>query len=56
MCTDVPPWLKSLRLHKYQHIFAELTYDEMLLMSEAFLKQRVSGGGHMMGGLVEVGT
>eukprot|EP00731_Ephydatia_muelleri_P027433 Em0019g306a len=37
---DVPQWLKSLRLHKYQHIFAELTYDEMLLMSEAFLKQR----------------
>lgn len=39
---DVPSWLKSLRLHKYQHLFAELTYSEMLLMSEAFLKQKVS--------------
>ena len=44
MCVsaDVPSWLKSLRLHKYQHLFAELTYSEMLQMSEAFLKQKVS--------------
>ena len=41
MGVDVPAWLKSLRLHKYQHLFAELTYDDMLKMNDAFLKQKV---------------
>ena len=39
--TDVPVWLKSLRLHKYQHLFAELGYEEMLTMQEAYLEQKV---------------
>lgn len=37
---DVPVWLKSLRLHKYQHLFAELGYEEMLTMQEAYLEQK----------------
>ena len=39
--TEVPVWLKSLRLHKYQHLFAELGYEEMLTMQEAYLEQKV---------------
>ena len=39
--TDVPVWLKSLRLHKYQHLFAELSYKEMLTMQEDYLEQKV---------------
>jgi hypothetical protein len=38
---DVPVWLKSLRLHKYQHLFAELGYEEMLTMQETYLEQKV---------------
>ena len=41
--SDVPLWLKSLRLHKYQHLFAELTYHEMLTMQEQYLEQKVRG-------------
>ena len=39
--TDVPMWLKSLRLHKYQHLFAELGYEEMLQISEDYLEEKV---------------
>ncbi|KAJ9574064.1 hypothetical protein L9F63_008590, partial [Diploptera punctata] len=31
---DVPAWLKSLRLHKYAQLFAQLTYEEMLALTE----------------------
>ena len=31
---DVPNWLKSLRLHKYQYLFAKLTYEDMLGLTE----------------------
>ena len=34
MITDVPAWLKSLRLHKYAQLFAQLTYEEMLALTE----------------------
>lgn len=34
---DVPAWLKSLRLHKYLSLFAQLTYDEMLNLNEEWL-------------------
>jgi len=36
---DVPGWLKSLRLHKYQYLFAKLTYDEMLQLDEEKLEE-----------------
>lgn len=34
---DVPAWLKSLRLHKYVQLFSQLTYEEMLALSEEWL-------------------
>jgi len=37
---DIPMWLKSLRLHKYAHIFSELKYEEMLNLSEDFLDRK----------------
>lgn len=36
---DVPIWLKSLRLHKYAHIFSDMTYDEMLNLTEDYLEK-----------------
>ena len=39
--SDVPAWLKSLRLHKYQHLFADLNYEEMLQMKEDYLEEKV---------------
>ena len=39
--TDVPLWLKSLRLHKYQYLFVDLTYEEMLQMAEEHLEDEV---------------
>lgn len=42
---DVPSWLKSLRLHKYAYLFAPLTYEEMLSLSEEQLEtQNVTKG------------
>ena len=38
---EVPIWLKSLRLHKYQDLFQSMTYDEMLGISDEFLQQKV---------------
>uniref|UniRef100_T1IPZ4 SAM domain-containing protein n=1 Tax=Strigamia maritima TaxID=126957 RepID=T1IPZ4_STRMM len=35
---DVPAWLKSLRLHKYAHLFAQMSYDEMLELTEEQLE------------------
>ncbi|EPB68698.1 hypothetical protein ANCCEY_12210 [Ancylostoma ceylanicum] len=37
---DVPAWLKSLRLHKYTSLFAELSYEEMMTLDEAELERR----------------
>lgn len=37
---DVPAWLKSLRLHKYKQIFSELTYEEMLGLTEQQLEEK----------------
>ena len=31
---DVRVWLKSLRLHKYSRLFSQLTYAQMLSLSE----------------------
>ena len=39
--SDVPLWLKSLRLHKYANLFQQLNYDEMLNMNEDWLQQQV---------------
>eukprot|EP00058_Branchiostoma_floridae_P025076 XP_002610566.1 hypothetical protein BRAFLDRAFT_202549 [Branchiostoma floridae] len=35
---DVPAWLKSLRLHKYAPLFSQLTYDEMMNLTEEQLE------------------
>lgn len=40
--SDVPVWLKSLRLHKYQPLFAELNYQQMLEINECYLESKVS--------------
>jgi hypothetical protein len=40
MFTDVPAWLKSLRLHKYSWLFASMTYEEMLALTEEALEAR----------------
>jgi len=40
---DVPKWLKSLRLHKYQYLFAKLTYDDMLSLDEEKLVEVTKG-------------
>jgi len=37
---DVPGWLKSLRLHKYKLIFSELSYEEMLTLTEQKLEEK----------------
>lgn len=38
---DVPVWLKYHRLHKYSPLFAQLTYDEMMELSEEQLEAHV---------------
>ncbi|XP_045887881.1 protein Smaug homolog 1 isoform X2 [Micropterus dolomieu] len=43
--TNVPAWLKSLRLHKYAALFSTMTYDEMLSLTEQQLEaQKVTKG------------
>uniref|UniRef100_A0A087XSG4 Protein Smaug homolog 1 n=1 Tax=Poecilia formosa TaxID=48698 RepID=A0A087XSG4_POEFO len=44
--TDVPGWLKSLRLHKYAVLFSTMTYDEMMSLTEEQLEaqQKVTKG------------
>ncbi|KAL7677309.1 hypothetical protein ACOME3_003545 [Neoechinorhynchus agilis] len=37
---DVPKWLKFLRLHKYNALFASMSYEEMLNLDESYLEQR----------------
>ncbi|RXM35315.1 Protein Smaug-like 2 [Acipenser ruthenus] len=42
---DVPTWLKSLRLHKYAALFSQLTYEEMMTLTEHHLEsQNVTKG------------
>lgn len=44
-CADVPGWLKSLRLHKYAYLFANMSYDEMMSLTEDKLEaQNVTKG------------
>lgn len=35
-------WLKSLRLHKYQVLFADMEYEQMLTITEDYLTDQVS--------------
>ncbi|XP_051966024.1 protein Smaug homolog 2-like [Xyrauchen texanus] len=35
---DVPAWLKSLRLHKYASLFSQMTYEEMMILTEQHLE------------------
>ncbi|RUS88180.1 hypothetical protein EGW08_004077 [Elysia chlorotica] len=37
---EVPVWLKSLRLHKYSYLFKQLSYEEMLGITEDLLEQQ----------------
>nr|XP_005986534.1 PREDICTED: protein Smaug homolog 1 isoform X2 [Latimeria chalumnae] len=42
---DVPTWLKSLRLHKYAALFSQMTYEEMMALTERQLEaQNVTKG------------
>uniref|UniRef100_A0A4W5Q677 Sterile alpha motif domain containing 4B n=1 Tax=Hucho hucho TaxID=62062 RepID=A0A4W5Q677_9TELE len=42
---DVPMWLKSLRLHKYAALFSQITYEEMMILTEHHLEsQNVTKG------------
>uniref|UniRef100_A0A8C7GP01 Sterile alpha motif domain containing 4B n=1 Tax=Oncorhynchus kisutch TaxID=8019 RepID=A0A8C7GP01_ONCKI len=42
---DVPMWLKSLRLHKYAGLFSQMTYEEMMILTEHHLEsQNVTKG------------
>ncbi|KAH8859158.1 Protein Smaug 2 [Schistosoma japonicum] len=38
--TAVPFWLKSLRLHKYTNLFRNLSYDEMMNITDDWLKEQ----------------
>ncbi|XP_067680249.1 protein Smaug homolog 1-like isoform X1 [Haliotis asinina] len=42
---EVPVWLKNLRLHKYSYLFRQMTYEEMMNLSEEWLEsQNVTKG------------
>lgn len=42
---DVPMWLKTLRLHKYAYLFQQMTYEEMMTLTEEWLEsQNVTKG------------
>lgn len=34
MISDVKNWLKSLRLHKYWHLLCQLSYEQILSLTE----------------------
>ena len=40
MIADVPYWLKTLRLHKYTAMMAEMRYEEMMGLDENSLEAR----------------
>jgi hypothetical protein len=37
----VPSWLKSLRLHKYAALFSQMSYEEMMTLTEQHLESQV---------------
>jgi len=39
--SDVPLWLKSLRLHKYAYLFQQLAYEDMMKINEDWLETQV---------------
>lgn len=39
--SDVPSWLKSLRLHKYAALFSQMSYEEMMTLTEQHLESQV---------------
>ncbi|EPY80670.1 sterile alpha motif domain containing 4-like protein [Camelus ferus] len=43
---NVPAWLKSLRLHKYAALFSQMTYEEMMALTECQLEAQdiIEGG------------
>lgn len=43
--TDVPSWLKSLRLHKYAALFSQMSYEEMMTLTEQHLESQVKPQG-----------
>nr|XP_033810838.1 protein Smaug homolog 2 isoform X2 [Geotrypetes seraphini] len=38
---DVPTWLKSLRLHKYAALFSQMSYEEMMTLTEHHLESQL---------------
>ncbi len=38
--SEVPVWLKSLRLHKYTPMFQAMSYAEMMALNDSQLEQR----------------
>ena len=38
---EVPGWLRTLRLHKYQYLFADMSYEELISTTEEFLESKV---------------
>ncbi|KAL8583751.1 hypothetical protein ACOMHN_000372 [Nucella lapillus] len=38
--TEVPVWLKTLRLHKYSYLFRQMAYEDMLNITEEWLEAR----------------
>ncbi|KAB0389216.1 hypothetical protein E2I00_016850 [Balaenoptera physalus] len=52
---DVPSWLKSLRLHKYAALFSQMSYEEMMTLTEQHLEsQDVLEGGNLRNALQEL--
>ncbi|KAK2082419.1 Protein Smaug 2, partial [Saguinus oedipus] len=44
---DVPSWLKSLHLHKYAALLSQMSYEEMMTLTEQHLdSQNVTNGAH----------
>ncbi|KAK2084110.1 Protein Smaug 2 [Saguinus oedipus] len=45
---DVPSWLKSLRLHKYAALLSQMSYEEMMTLTEQHLgSQNVTKGARL---------
>ncbi|KAJ7938040.1 hypothetical protein B0H13DRAFT_1588108 [Mycena leptocephala] len=51
-CQDISSWLRSKRLHKYEHCFHGMSWEDMLKLQEADLEDRgvytVGARGRMM--------
>eukprot|EP00118_Oscarella_pearsei_P004010 m.16634 g.16634 ORF g.16634 m.16634 type:complete len:689 (+) comp27049_c0_seq1:191-2257(+) len=52
---DIPLWLKSLRLHKYQELFADVSYDQMMVLTEDELEEKkiTKGARHKIVGSIQ---